>query len=302
MSANLGELRDPQRYNFMEPASRENIDRAWRRESDGMLALAAEPGAWDAPTRAGHWRVRDVIGHLVDTTEAYFRSFDAARTGAAVPDPLGLVDMARYVDEGAQALSGLPQDELLERLHTARDRMLAMASELTDEEWGSLMVPHKYMGPLPAAFYPIFQVVDYSVHSWDIREGSGRSHGLDGEAADLLVPLCFILWQYTCDPSRASHKADAASGADATTRGAGGPFTLGIRITSGAHAGDTRAEVSPDGVSFTPAGSDGLAELPSVIEFDPASFVLTAYGRTNSGTYRGDRGVLSRFCNLFFRI
>lgn len=193
MSANLGELRDSQQYNFMEPASRENIDRAWRRESDGMLALAAEPGAWDAPTRAGHWRVRDVIGHLVDTTEAYFRSFDAARTGAAVPDPLGLVDMARYVDEGAQALSGLPQAELLERLHTARDRMLDIASELTDEEWGSLMVPHKYMGPLPAAFYPIFQVVDYSVHSWDIREGSGRSHGLDGEAADLLVPLCFIL-------------------------------------------------------------------------------------------------------------
>jgi hypothetical protein len=77
------------------------------------------------------------------------------------------------------------------------------------------------------------------------------------------------------------------------------PFTLGIRIASGAHAGDTRAEIGGDGMSFTPGGVEGL---PDVIEFDPASFVLTAYGRTNAGTYRGDREVLDRFCNLFFRI
>jgi uncharacterized protein (TIGR03083 family) len=268
-------------WNFMEAASREHIDRVWRRESEGMLALAADPGGWEAPTGAGHWQVRDVIGHLVDTTEAYFRGFDAARGRGTVPDPLGLPDMAKYVDEGARELRSAPQAELLERLRAARDRMLGIAGELTDEEWASLMVPHKYMGPLPAAFYPIFQVVDYTVHSWDIREGTGRSHGIDGEAADLLVPLCFVLWQYTC----------TVSGVE--------PFTLGIRITSGANAGDTRAEVSGDGMAFTPGGVDGLA---NVIEFDPASFVLTAYGRTNAGTYRGDREVLDRFCNLFFRI
>src|SRR5690606_27891416 len=66
-------------WNFMEPASRGHIDRVWRRESEGMLALAADPAVWEAPTGAGHWQVRDVIGHLVDTTEAYFVSFDAAR-------------------------------------------------------------------------------------------------------------------------------------------------------------------------------------------------------------------------------
>lgn len=268
-------------WNFMDPASRAAIDRVWRRESEEMLALAADPEVWQAPTGAGHWQVRDVIGHLVDTTEAYFRSFDAARGNGTVPDPLGLADMARHVDAGAQALRSVPQAELLARLRAARDRMLTIAGELTDQEWSELMVPHKYMGPLPAAFYPIFQVVDYTVHSWDIRQGTGRGHGLEGEAADLLVPLCFILWQYTCQTAGLE------------------PFTVGIRITSGPHAGDTRTEVTAEGVTFTPGSIEGIDE---VIEFDPASFVLTAYGRTNAGTYRGDRKALDQFCNLFFRI
>ncbi len=268
-------------WNFMDPASREHIDRVWRRESEAMFALAADPDAWEAPTRAGHWQVRDVIGHLVDTTEAYFPSFDAARGQGTVPDPLGLTDMAHHVDAGALRLRDVPRAELLDRLRADRDRMLAIADGLTDQEWGELLVPHKYMGPLPAAFYPIFQVVDYAVHNWDIRDGTGRAHGLNGEAADLLVPLCFILWQHT-------HRASG-----------GKPFTLGVRITSGANAGDARAEVSEQGITFTPGGVDDLSD---VIELDPASFVLTAYGRTNAGTYRGDPEVLDRFCNLFFRI
>jgi hypothetical protein len=52
-------------------------------------------------------------------------------------------------------------------------------------------------------------------------------------------------------------------------------------------------------MTFTPGSVDDLAD---VIDFDPASFVLTAYGRMNAGTYRGDRAVADRFCNLFFRI
>jgi uncharacterized protein (TIGR03083 family) len=269
-------------WNFMDAGSRGNIDRVWRRESDGMLALASDPDVWDNRTGAGHWRVRDVIGHLVDTTEAYFQSFDAARGNSTATDPIGLRDMARYVDDGAQGLSqSVPQADLLDRLRAAREKMLGIADELTDEEWAGMMVPHKYMGPIPAAFYPIFQVVDYTVHSWDIRQGTGRNHGLEGDAADLLVPLCFGLWQFTCD----------VSGVE--------PFTVGIRIASGANAGDSVAAVTGDGLTFTP---DNVEHLSDSIEFDPASFVLTAYGRINGGTYRGDRKVLERFCNLFFRI
>jgi hypothetical protein len=43
-------------------------------------------------------------------------------------------------------------------------------------------------------------------------------------------------------------------------------------------------------------------DLPCVLEFDAASFVLTVFGRVNAGTVRGDSEVAERFANLFFRI
>jgi len=45
-----------------------------------------------------------------------------------------------------------------------------------------------------------------------------------------------------------------------------------------------------------------LSGLPAVIEFDPASLVLTAFGRVNAGTIRGDRNVAEQYLNSFFRI
>ena len=43
-------------------------------------------------------------------------------------------------------------------------------------------------------------------------------------------------------------------------------------------------------------------DLPLVLEFDPASFVLTAMGRMNAGTARGDTELAERYGDLFFRI
>jgi hypothetical protein len=42
--------------------------------------------------------------------------------------------------------------------------------------------------------------------------------------------------------------------------------------------------------------------LPAVIDYDPATLVLSSYGRLNGGTVRGDRNVAERFLNSFFRI
>jgi hypothetical protein len=128
------------------------------------------------------------------------------------------------------------------------------------------VIPHKYMGPLPARFYPVAQLVDYTVHTWDIRQGRGVSHAMDGDAADLLVPFCFIVWQSTSDCSSVK------------------PFTIGVRI-NGRNGGDTRVSVTPDGIALEPGE---VADLPLVLEFDAATFVLTAMGRINGGTARGD--------------
>jgi hypothetical protein len=157
-----------------------------------------------------------------------------------------------------------------------------MCDALGPDDWGGLVVTHKYMGPLPAFFYPTFQLMDYGVHSWDIRQGTGRAHGLSGDAADLLVPFMLIVWQATADVP-----ADAA------------PCDVGVRVASGHNAGTWRVAAGPSGVSYEQGAVD---DLPAVIEFDPGSFVLTAFGRSNSGTIRGDVAVADRFLNLFFRI
>lgn len=267
-------------WSFFDVASKENLLGAVRAESDQMLALASAPGAWEGPTASGHWEVRDIVGHLVDTTEGYFTGFDIARGGGIAPDPLGVRGMSEHVDRGALAFRGTPQDQLLDRLDKDRAEMLAILEGLDAVTWSGLVVPHKYMGPLPACFYAVAQLVDYAVHSWDIRQGSGRAHALDGVAADLLVPLCLIVWQSTADCTWVE------------------PFTVGVRV-SGSNGGDTRIAVSPDGLQIE---SGDLGDASVVLEFDAASFVLTVMGRINGGTMRGDAVLAERFRNLFFRI
>ena len=57
--------------------------------------------------------------------------------------------------------------------------------------------------------------------------------------------------------------------------------------------------VRPDGLSYE--SGDG-SSVGTMLEFDPASFVLTAMGRMNAGTARGDTALAERYGELFFRI
>ena len=267
-------------WNAMSYDAKDTILRVVHHEAEQFFDLVDSDDAWEAPTGAGHWQVRDLVGHLVDTTEAYFVAFDAARSNGEVEPPWGLRGMAERVDAQAQAFRSVPRGELRERLRTDYAKMREIHDGLTEDDWTNLLVPHFYMGPLPAFFYPAFQLMDYGVHSWDARQGTGRAHGLDGQAADLLAPFMFVLWKYTT----------AGSGAD--------PFEMGIRITSGPNAGDTRVSIG-EGMDYEPGSVD---DLDTVLEFDPGSFVLTAFGRANAGTIRGDRQRAESYLNLFFRI
>jgi uncharacterized protein (TIGR03083 family) len=267
-------------WNAMTYAGKDNILRVVRSEAEQMFMLADDEEAWAAPTGAGHWLVRDVIAHLVDTTESYFVAFDAARSGTEVEPAYGLPGMAERVDRQAQGLRTESRSQLMERVRADFDKMMETFDGLTEDDWSNLLVPHFYMGPLPSFFYPAFQLMDYGVHSWDIRQGTGRAHGLPAEVGDLLTPFMFVLWKYTVEPTEPE------------------PCEIGIRITSGPNAGDTRVSVGPQGMDYAPGEVSGLP----VIEFDPGSFVLTAFGRCNAGSVRGDRDLCDRYLNLFFRI
>jgi uncharacterized protein (TIGR03083 family) len=265
-------------WNATDYAAKDNLLRAVRREAEALLELAGGSD-WTANTACTEWQVRDIVGHLIDVTESYFTGFDAARSGAASAEPLGVKVMQHRLDEGAKAHRGLAQGDAVDRLRSDFAKMMDIFDGLGPDEWGELIVPHKYMGPLPAFFYPVFQLMDYGVHGWDIRQGTGRAHGLAGDSADLLVPFMFILWQATAEPPDDG-------------------LAAGIRI-SGRNGGDYLVNITADGMSYV---TEDISGLPAVIEFDPGSLVLTAFGRINAGTIRGDRTVAERFLNSFFRI
>jgi uncharacterized protein (TIGR03083 family) len=262
-------------------AGKENLLRVVRQEADEFFSLAEVPENWHTPTSSGHWQIRDIVAHLVDTTEGYLERFETTRSGGTAEGLAPLTDMASTADKRALEFRNVPREELIARLHEAFRSAMKMFEDLDEGNWGGLIVTHAYMGPLPAWFYPVGQLMDYGVHGWDLREGLRMNHYLSADAADLLVPFMFVLWQATTDTSRLT----------------GGDLDVAVRV-SGRNAGTYRVKVTGEGMAYE-AGSD---DAPVLLDFDPASLVLTAFGRARSGTPYGDLDAARRFAGLFFTI
>lgn len=263
-------------------AAKENLLRVVRQEAEAFFALAEVPENWQSPTTSGHWQVRDIVGHLVDTTEGYIDRFEITRGGGTAEPLAPITDMASTADKRALEFRSMERRELLARLHDAFGSAMKMFEAVEEQDWATLMITHAYMGPVPAFFYPIGQLMDYGVHGWDVREGLDMPHFLSADAADFLVPFMFVLWQATTDTSRLQ----------------GGDLDVAVRV-SGRNGGTYRVKVTSEGMSYEPGSADG-AQV--VLEFDPASLVLSAFGRARTGTPYGDLDAARRFAGLFFRI
>jgi uncharacterized protein (TIGR03083 family) len=271
----------PSRVNVMEYAGKNfllNLDRAERAEFYKLL----EEAPWEGPTASGPWQVRDLCGHMIDVTEAYLERFADARAGKAAPEPLGLRIMAQKLDEGAQRFRSLSKEEAIARLKTAEDRMFEIFDALDEKQWTSELIPHVYMGPLPTAFFAAFQLLDFSVHSWDIKAGLGRDEPLSDDAALTLIPFMLIVIQYTVDAERAKELKT----------------TFGIEVT-GPGGGSWCVSVDGTTVSYQEGATD---DCQTVFSFKPSEFVLNTYQRVRSGQTRGDAALAERIRDLLFKI
>jgi hypothetical protein len=163
--------------------------------------------------------------------------------------------------------------------------MLTIFDALTPEEWGGFMVTHSYMGPLPTFFYPAFHVMDYGVHTWDMKWGLGEKDAkIDERTAGVLVPYMFILMQYTVDE-------ETAKGVDAV---------IGIKV-DGEWGGQWRVTVKDSQFSYEPANN--LEGVQAIFHFkDSSDFVLTVFQRFPGGEATGDPKVIDQVRHLFFRI
>lgn len=269
------------RVNVMEYSGKQfllNLDRAERAEFYKLL----DEAPWEGATASGHWQVRDLCGHMIDVTEGYLERFAIARAGKEAPAPLGLPIMASKLDEGATRFRSLSRDQAITRLKTASDKMFEIFDALDEEQWSGEIVNHTYMGPLPACFYAGFQLIDYSIHSWDIKSGLGRDEPLSDDAAVTLIPFMMIVIQYTVD---AEHARDLKT-------------QFGIEI-SGSGGGKWCVAVDGTAVNITEGHTEGCE---TVFEFEPSDFVLSTYQRKRGGTARGNQEMAERIRDLLFKI
>jgi uncharacterized protein (TIGR03083 family) len=255
-----------------------------RTESKAFFELVDDPKNWNVQTRCTEWEVRDMVGHMIDVTEGYLGRWEKARKGESA-DVTPLTAMADALNKGAQSFRTLSRADAIARLKGDYDKMLGTFDSLTEDQWSNFIVTHGFMGPLPSFFYPAFHIMDYGVHTWDIRYGLGeKTRKLDTRTAGVLIPyMLFALAPYTI--------AETAKGWD---------LTYGLNISSewGGHwrvtFKDGKWEAKPDDGSFQ--GCD------AIFDFDPSDFVLTCYGRFTGGAARGDPDVIEKARHLFFAI
>jgi uncharacterized protein (TIGR03083 family) len=269
------------RVNVMDHSGKEfllNLDRAERAEFYKLL----DEAPWEGPTASGHWQVRDLCGHLLDVTEGYLERFAMARSGQEAPAPLGLTIMASKLDENAQAFRTLSKEQAIARLKTSSDKLFEIFDALDEQQWSGEMVPHTYMGPLPACFFAAFQLIDYSIHSWDIKVGLGRDEPLSDDAAITLIPFMLIVIQYTVDAERSK----------------GMKCKFGINI-EGSGGGSWAVDIDGTTVNIVEGSTEGCE---TVFDFDPNDFVLSTYQRRRGGRPSGDLELAEKVRDLLFKI
>ncbi len=270
--------------NPMDYSAKDLVLDVVRTDRGQFYAIIDVPENWEAPTRSGHWLVRDLVGHMIDVTEGYLTRWDMARRGDPAAS-LGLLIMAQELDRVALTYRTLPRDEAISRLKASSDRLMTIFDGLTPDQWSGYNVTHVFMGPLPAFFYPAFQIMDYGIHGWDMRWGLGEKDAtLDERTAGVLVPYMFILMQSTVDQP-------SAEGVD---------IEYGI-VVDGDWGGQWRVRVKDGQLTYEPATD--LSGMSTIFHYrDPSEFVLTIFGRIEGGEATGDPQVIDKARHLFFRI
>lgn len=271
--------------NSMDYSGKETVLDVIRKESADFFELVDDPRNWGVQTRCTEWEVRDLVGHMIDVTEGYLMRWDKAQKNETV-ESVGLLVMSTDLNTHAQAFRSLLREDAIRRLKADYNEMMEIFENLTAEEWSGFMVTHPFMGPLPTFFYPAFHVMDYGVHTWDLRYGLGeKTRKLDERTAGVLVPYML----YALLPST----VDEPSATDVDV-------TYGIEI-SGEWGGKWRATIKECKFQAVPETSN-FAGCDAIFSFDPSDFVLTAFQRFPGGAARGDVDVINKVRNMFFTI
>jgi uncharacterized protein (TIGR03083 family) len=273
--------------NPMSAEGKDTVMSVMRRDRANFTRLVSDPKNWNVMTRCTGWEVRDLVGHMIDVMEGYFKNWDAAKSGGQPTAPMGLAVMGSTLNDHALDFRKLSREEALDRFKKHAAKLDGMLEALSPQEWeGGLLVSHPYSGPVPAGFYGTFQIMDYGVHPYDIEYGLGNKLAtIDEATAGLILPFAFIFWQFQVDQK-------VAAGVDTA---------YGIEV-AGPWGGKWRVKVK-DGKWSSESEKGDFDGCDAVFRFNSAAdLVLTFFGRYPGGSASGDPEVIEKVRHLHFSI
>ncbi len=263
--------------------SKDTVLSVMRRDRENFTRLVSDPKNWNVMTRCTGWEVRDLVGHMIDVMEGYFKQWDLAKKGEDA-NTAGMAVMGSTLNDHALDFRKLSREEALARFKKDAEKLDGMLAALTPDEWTSFMVMHPYGGPAPAGAYATFQIMDYGVHPYDIEYGLGNKLAtIDEASAGLIMPFTFIFWQGTVDQKR-TKGVDITYGIDVA-----GPWGGKWRCT----LKDGKFTYEPEQGNFE--GCDALFSFDS-----PQEEVLTHFGRYPGGSATGDPEAIETVRHAFF--
>jgi uncharacterized protein (TIGR03083 family) len=272
----------PVRVDISQYAGKETLLRLIRQEYQSSLEMltSCSDEEWNAQTPCDMWQVRDLAGHLLDASFSYLGYFKQGEHGWPTEEPRGMLAYGDALGKSALAFRDVYRWELLGRLDACNELLFDYFDRLGEADWMGRLIPHKWVGPVPSFMMATFQLMDYSVHNWDLRRALGRRAEVDEESANTLVPFMFGLMQLCFSPERA---ADV-------------DLTIGVEIAPEDH---WTVRVSGGTLTYAP----GRAEQPNAsFSFPCNEFCLDVYQRIQGGQASGDQASIDRFRQLFFTI
>src|SRR5512146_3321507 len=111
--------------NSMDYSGKDTVLDVIRKENSDFFTLVEDPNNWNVQTRCTEWEVRDVVGHMIDVTEGYLTRWDSARKNEP-RESVGLLVMARDLNDHAQTFRSLPREEAISRLKGNYAKMMAI--------------------------------------------------------------------------------------------------------------------------------------------------------------------------------
>src|SRR6266508_1856822 len=125
--------------NPMSAEGKDTVMTVMRRDRENFTRLVSDPKNWNVDTRCTGWEVRDLVGHMIDVMEGYFKNWDAALAGKD-GTALGLPVMGETLNDHALEFRKLSREEALERLKKDAQKL-----DTIDEATAGLILPFAFV-------------------------------------------------------------------------------------------------------------------------------------------------------------